>query len=71
MDQTGPGLALFRKRPQQFVQRMDLTATALAGKAGRLVECQNFGILEQHEAPNEGGLVAAELDRLEGFHTLL
>ena len=30
MDQTGPGLSLFRKRPQQLIQRMNLPATALA-----------------------------------------
>lgn len=70
MDQPGPGLPRLREGPQQFIQRMDLAATALAGQARGLVQRQDFGVLVENEAAHERDLVGRELDRLGIFHAL-
>ena len=49
---------------------MNLSATALAGQARRLVQRQDFGVFVQHKAAYEGGLGGRELDRVEWLHPL-
>jgi hypothetical protein len=63
MDQARPGLPGPGEGPEQLVQGMDLPSPALAGEASRLVQRQEFGVLLDHEAADEGDFVGRERGR--------